>query len=192
MFTSSRRLAVALSRRARCSSAAAPELRTTRRRDADSQPAAAGPRAARHVRVAPVHMANTGLQVGARVGYGGGAGVVYSGLDVREASSGGIPIIVDLGARVMPRALRGHLRPVRARSSPRAIRSRVPTASTATRSSGGSACELDFHYVPRSRLDPYVGLGGGYEVLHTNVTGPVPVPTALGTLHGNAHASITD
>jgi hypothetical protein len=137
------------------------------------------------------YMANTGLQVGARVGYGGGAGIVYSGLSVHEASGGGIPIIIDLGARIVPQlylGIYGQFAPIFTKSNPISC----PDDFDCNAQQWRFGVEGDFHFVPRSRLDPYIGLGGGYEVLHTNVTGPVPVPTALGTFTGNAHASITD
>jgi opacity protein-like surface antigen len=188
MFTSSRRLALGLAASALLigGSARAQDYETTP--ILNPPPPDLGPPATFG---SHRYQANTGLQVGARVGYGGGAGIVYSGLDVTSASAGGLPIIVDLGARVLPQlygGLYGQFAPIFTKNNPISC----PDGFDCNAQQWRFGVQFDYHYAPRSRLDPYVGLGGGYEVLHTNVTGPVPVPTALGTLTGNAHASITD
>lgn len=137
------------------------------------------------------HAANTGLQVGARVGYGGGAGIVYSGLGVHESSGGGVPIIVDLGVRALPQlyaGIYGGFAPIFVKTNPVSC----PNGFDCNTQQWRFGVQFDYHFVPSARLDPYVGLGGGYEVLHSNVSGGVPVPTPLGTVAGNASASIID
>jgi hypothetical protein len=137
------------------------------------------------------HMANRGLQVGARTGYGGGTGIVYSGLSVHEASSGGIPVIVDLGVRALPQlyaGIYGGFTPIFTKSNPVSC----PDGIDCTTQQWRFGVQFDFHFVPTSKLDPYIGLGGGYEILHTHLTGSVPVPTPLGSFPGNVDASITD
>jgi hypothetical protein len=137
------------------------------------------------------YQANTGLQVGARVGYGGGTGIVYSGLGVRDASGGGIPVIVDLGVRALPQlyaGVYGGFAPIFVKSNPVSCPGNFDCNTQQWR----FGVQFDYHFVPRSRLDPYIGFGGGYEILHSNVSGDVTVPTLGGPLTGNAHAGITD
>jgi hypothetical protein len=135
--------------------------------------------------------ANRGLQVGARVGYGAGTGIVYSGLPVHDSSSGGIPVVVDLGVRALPQlylGIYGGFAPIFVKSNPVSC----PDGLNCTTQQWRFGVQFDYHFIPRSRLDPYIGLGGGYEILHSNISGSVPVPTPLGTATGNVNASIID
>jgi hypothetical protein len=137
------------------------------------------------------YTANRGLQLGARFGYGGGTGIVYSGLSVTDASNGGLPIIVDLGVRALPQlyvGLYGQFAPIFTKNNPVSC----PDGFDCTTQQWRFGVEADYHFVPRSKLDPYIGLGSGYEILHTSVNGTVPVPTPLGTATGNVHAGIID
>lgn len=187
MFTSTRRLAVALSagalfigRSAHAQNEAPPMFNPP---PPDLPPP--------YVSGARSHMANTGLQVGLRTGYGGGSGDVYRGLNVRDASSGGIPIIVDLGVRALPElyaGIYGGFTPIFTKSNPVSCPNGLDCATQQWR----FGVQFDLHYIPSSRFDPYVGLGGGYEILHSNVSGAVPVPTLLGTFPGNVNANIID
>jgi hypothetical protein len=194
MFTNSRSLAVALSASALLFGATARAQDTAQ--DAAIQvppmfnppPPDLGPPSTSGTRS---HMANRGLQVGVRTGYGGGAGVVYSGLTVHEASSGGIPVIVDLGARILPELYAGIY----------GGWASIFTKNNAVSCPDDLDCktqqwrfgvQFDFHYIPTSKLDPYIGLGGGYEILHTHITGAIPIPTALGTIPGTTDTTITD
>jgi hypothetical protein len=190
MLRSSRRLAVALSAsalllggtaRAQDAAIQAPPMFNPPPPDLGS-PATSGTRS---------HMANRGLQVGVRTGYGAGAGIVYSGLNVKDASSGGIPVIVDLGVRALPQLYAGIY----------GGWSSIFTKNNAVSCPDDLDCktqqwrfgvQFDFHYAPTSKLDPYIGLGGGYEILHTHISGPVPIPTPLGTLAGTTDTSIID
>jgi hypothetical protein len=135
--------------------------------------------------------ANRGLQVGGRVGYAAGTGIVYSGLTVHDASNGGLPIIVDAGWRFLPQlyaGLYGQYSPIFVKNNPVSC----PGNSDCNAQDWRFGVEVDYHFVPRIRIDPYIGLSGGYEILHTNVHATVPVPTPAGIATGNASASITD
>ena len=187
MFTCSRRLAVALSAGALLIGRSAHAQDETAPAFNPPPPDLPSP----DVSGSRSHMANTGLQVGVRTGYGGGTGIVYSGLPVRDASSGGIPIILDLGVRVLPQlyaGLYGSFAPIFTKSNPLSC----PDGLDCTTQQWRFGVQFDFHYMPASRFDPYIGLGGGYEILHSNVSGPVPVPTPLGTFPGNVNANIID
>jgi hypothetical protein len=136
-------------------------------------------------------MANTGIQFGARVGYAFGSGVVYPGLSVSDGSNGAMPLIGDLGWRIVPQLYVG----VYGQYAP------VFTKNNAVECFNGFNCatqdyrwglEVDVHPVPRSRFDPYVGLAGGYEYLHTHVSGPTVVPTAGGLVPAQVDVSVND
>lgn len=138
------------------------------------------------------YMARTGPQMGVRVGYALGTGIVYSGLSLRDSSSGALPVTIDLGWRFLPQlyaGLYGSFAPVFLKNNPISC----PDGFDCNAQNWRFGVQFDYHFVPRSRLDPYIGLGGGYEVLHTNVHGttPVPLPTG-GAAPGNVSAGITD
>jgi hypothetical protein len=135
--------------------------------------------------------ARRGPQLGLRVGYAAGTGIVYSGLNVHDASSGALPVTVDLGWRFLPQlyaGVYGSFAPVFTKGNPVSC----PAGFDCNAQDWRFGLQVDYHFLPRSRLDPYVGLGGGYEVLHTNANGPVVVPTPLGNAPGNASAGIID
>jgi hypothetical protein len=135
--------------------------------------------------------ARLGPQLGIRAGYSAGTGIVYSGLDVSDASNGAIPVTVDLGWRFRPwiyAGLYGSFAHVFTKNNPVSCPGNFDCNSQDWR----FGAEVDFHYLPHSALDPYVGLGSGYEILHTNVNGQVPVPTLAGPMTGFASAGIID
>jgi hypothetical protein len=132
-----------------------------------------------------------GLQLGVRIGYAFGVGDVYSGLAVSDASNGALPITVDLGARILPElyvGLYGSFAPVFTKTN--AIS--CPAGYDCTAEDWRFGLEIDYHFAPHRHLDPYLGLSGGYEVLHTSINGPTTVQTPLGAAPGTASASITD
>jgi hypothetical protein len=132
-----------------------------------------------------------GLQFGARIGYAFGAGDVYSGLGVSDASNGALPLTVDFGLRLLPElyvGLYGSWAHVFTKTN--AIS--CPTGFDCTANDWRFGLEVDYHFTPRRHLDPYIGLSGGYEVLHTDISGPTTVQTPLGPAQGTASASITD
>jgi hypothetical protein len=135
--------------------------------------------------------ARRGPQLGLRVGYASGTGIVYSGLNVHDASDGALPVTVDLGWRFLPQlyaGVYGSFAPVFTKGNPLSC----PAGFDCNAQDWRFGVQVDYHFLPRTRLDPYVGLGGGYEILHTNANGPVVVPTPLGNAPGNASAGIID
>jgi hypothetical protein len=137
------------------------------------------------------HMANTGLQVGVRTGYGGGTGIVYSGLSVHEASGGAIPVIVDLGVRIVPQlyaGIYGSWANIFTKNNPVSCPGDLDCKTNQWR----FGVEMDFHAIPSSKFDPYIGIGSGYEILHTSVNGAVGLPTAVGMIPATASAGIID
>jgi hypothetical protein len=135
--------------------------------------------------------ANTGLQVGVRTGYGGGSGIVYSGLSVREASGGGIPVILDLGVRALPQlyaGIYGSWSEIFTKNNPVSCPGDLDCKTDQWR----FGVELDIHTMPRSKFDPYFGIGSGYEILHTTINGTMNLPTPLGSFPGQVSAGIID
>ncbi len=126
-------------------------------------------------------MANRGPQFGARVGYAFGSGIVYSDLSLMDGSHGAMPLIGDLGWRFLPElyaGLYGQYAPVFAKTNDVECFSGYRCAMQDYR----FGFEVDYHPLPRTRLDPYVGIGAGYEILHTHVTGPAVVAIPGGGL----------
>ena len=129
-------------------------------------------------------MANRGFQFGARVGYAYGSGIVYSGFPLENAADGAMPLIVDLGWRFLPQlyaGFYGQYAPVFEKANHQVCFE----GFTCNAEDYRMGVEADFHFAPRSPLDPYVGLGTGYEILHTRLSGPVLVPTPGGFVPGS-------
>jgi hypothetical protein len=136
-------------------------------------------------------MANRGFQFGARVGYSYGSGIVFSGFTVGDGSRGAMPLTVDLGWRILPQlyvGARGHYAPVFTRTNSVDCFEGWTCASQEYQ----MGLEVDYHPIPRNRFDPYVGLGGGYEILHTKNSGPALVPTPGGFVPATVELSAID
>jgi hypothetical protein len=136
-------------------------------------------------------MANRGLQFGARVGFATGTGIVYSGLTVQDGASGAMPLIGDIGWRILPQlyvGLYGQYAPVFTKTNAVDCFSGFTCAAQDYR----FGLQVDYHWIPRSRFDPYVGIGTGYEILHTHLSGPAVVPTPGGLAPGNVDVSVID
>jgi hypothetical protein len=144
---------------------------------------------------APSHddviVAPTGLQLGARLAYGLGSGDVYRGLGVADGSNGFVPVVVDIGARVIPQLYVGAYGGY-AYVLPKHNAVSCPDGYSCNIGDWRFGLQVDWHFMPNVSFDPYVGLSGGYEILHNSVTGPTPVPTPAGTLQGSAKANVTD
>jgi opacity protein-like surface antigen len=140
----------------------------------------------------PDRSANRGLQFGARAGYSTGAGILYSGIDIRDASWGMTPVFVDIGLRPVKElylGVYGSFAPMFLKTSGASC----PEAFTCSAQNLRAGVELDLHVAPHTRFDPYVGVGAGYEVLQTSVMGPSTVPSADGTNRkGAVEATVTD
>jgi hypothetical protein len=135
--------------------------------------------------------AKTGIQFGARVGYAAQAGSIYSGLGVWDASSGNVPIIVDVGWRALPQlyvGAYGQYAPVLLKTNAQSC----PSDFNCDAQNWRFGLQVDIHPAPHTRLDPYFGVGSGYEILHTNVNGTVPIQLATGPATALVDQSVTD
>jgi opacity protein-like surface antigen len=123
----------------------------------------------------PARGARTGLQAGVRVGYTYGFGVVYQGLNLSDASSGALPILVDVGWRVVPElylGVYGQYAPVFLKT----YAATCPSGWSCAAQDYRLGVEGDYHFLPQLRFDPYLGLGVGYEILHSSFDGTTIVP----------------
>jgi len=137
------------------------------------------------------YTARVGPQLGARIAYAAGAGSVYSGLSVASSSNGALPMQIDLGWRIMPLlhvGVYGQYAPVFLETNPLSC----PEGFSCSAQDWRFGIQADFHPLPLSRWDPYVGVGMGYEILHTGVDGTTNVPTPSGTVPAAVDASVVD
>jgi hypothetical protein len=137
------------------------------------------------------YAARPGPQLGARFGYSFGTGIVYSGLSIHDSSHGALPIYIDLGWRFLPQlygGIYGQFAPVFLADNPVSC----PAGFDCSAQDWRFGVQADLHFIPHSRLDPYVGLGFGYEILHTHISGPIVVPSLAGPLPATASAGIID
>jgi hypothetical protein len=132
-----------------------------------------------------------GLQLGGRVGYGLGAGEVYQGLNVMDGSSGFIPLIFDIGARIVPELYVGGYAGW-AHVFPRENAISCPAGFSCNITNYRFGVQVDWHFMPQLSWDPYVGVNAGYEILHNSASGTVTVPTQVGPATGYVDAGVTD
>jgi opacity protein-like surface antigen len=126
--------------------------------------------------------ARLGPQVGARLAYTDGLGVVYQGVNLSDAASGALPILIDVGWRFLPQlyvGVYGQFAPVFLKT----YQATCPAGVSCAAQDWRFGVEVDYHFPPRLQLDPYVGLGVGYEILQSSFHGSTNVPqvTAQGT-----------
>jgi hypothetical protein len=139
----------------------------------------------------PELAAKPGLQLGLRAGYIGGVGNVYSGLGVMDSSRGTVPVIVDVGWRISSRfylGAYGQVAHVFLKENPVSC----PEGADCNAQQWRVGLQFDVHPVPDSRFDPYIGVGGGYEIVQTRVSANVPIPTPAGAAMGQVRADIID
>jgi opacity protein-like surface antigen len=151
--------------------------------DASGGPGAAESRAPRGPR--------TGFQTGVRVGYTYGLGVVYHGLNLSDASSGALPVLVDAGWRVLPELYLG----VYGQYAPVFLKTYALTCQSGwscTAQDYRFGVQGDYHFLPQRPFDPYVGLGAGYEILHSSFDGSTVVPQGATYVRATLVEDFTD
>jgi hypothetical protein len=116
---------------------------------------------------------DTGFEAGLRVGYGVPLGNVDKNIKLSDEIGGEIPLIIDVGYRVIPNLFVGLY-------GQYAFGWVSGNTSKACDMSSQFSCsahdirlgvEGHFHFMPREKLDPWVGLGIGYEWLGISVSG---------------------
>lgn len=117
-----------------------------------------------------------GLAIGLRVGYGrafGNTSEESGGLDLGSALDGALPVRLTAGYRAVPwvqLSFAGWLAPLFLSGSPTSC---DPSAGRRCSGwGGGIAFEVQVHTRPAALLDPWIGLGFGYEWLHVDTEDP--------------------
>jgi hypothetical protein len=137
-------------------------------------------------------MAPAGLQLGLRTGYALGSGVVYSGLPVTRGTDGYLPIILDVGIRMLPEFYLGAYGQFGFVTNKGDVTT-CPTGFGCTTQNWRFGIAADYHFMPRLRWDPYIGINFGYEVLHESLEGTTAVPVAPGVnVPANVSVDVTD
>lgn len=137
----------------------------------------------------PVH-----LELGARTGYSFSDGDYANGVPIGSPSrllpgtTGGLPIVLDLGVRIGKRVYFGAFFQYAflATSCPKVDSTLATTASCGGHDlRGGIAVQL--HLAPRGSIDPWIGFGVGHEWLTNNVAASASDGSSANlsyTLHG--------
>jgi hypothetical protein len=120
-----------------------------------------------------VHAEDTGFEAGVRVGYGIPLGNAAQDGKLSDGIGGQVPLMIDIGYRVIPNLFIGLY-------GQYGFGWVGDTISTACDMSSQVSCsahdirlgvEGQFHFLPRQKLDPWVGLGLGYEWLGISIEG---------------------
>jgi outer membrane protein W len=118
------------------------------------------------LRAAPAYAEDTGFEAGLRLGYGIPLGSATDNGDLSDAVGGQVPLILDIGYRVIPNLFIG----LYAQYGFAWVGDNFDDLCDLS----GASCsahdirlgvEGHFHFRPREKLDPWIGLGIGYEWL---------------------------
>jgi hypothetical protein len=115
---------------------------------------------------------DTGFEAGLRVGYGIPLGSAAEDVDLSDAVGGQVPLILDLGYRVTPNVFVGlyfqyGFAWVGGNTADLCDASGADCSAQDIR----LGLEGHFHFSPRENLDPWIGLGFGYEWAGLSVEG---------------------
>ncbi len=119
----------------------------------------------------------TGVSVGVRVGYGVAYGDAEKGTSMQSFQRGMMPVWFDAGYRISPRIFLGafyQYAPTFPATNSCSFPGSVPAGlvGTASGANGQTTCdgrdqrfgvELAYHVLPKDLLDPWVGIGLGWE-----------------------------
>jgi hypothetical protein len=116
------------------------------------------------LRPVPSGPPESGLSVGARVGWGAPLGKASQGSDLSSVFSGSVPLQVDAGWRFSPSVYAGlyfqyGVAQLDARAKSGCDASGVSCSSSTLR----LGADLVYTFLPRARLAPWVGVGAGFE-----------------------------
>lgn len=113
---------------------------------------------------------NTGFEAGLRLGYGIPLGSLVENSDLSDGVGGQVPLILDVGYRVIPNLFVG----LYAQYGFAWVGGDISDACDATNADCSAhdirlGIEGHYHFQPREQLDPWIGLGIGYEWLGMSV-----------------------
>jgi hypothetical protein len=126
----------------------------------------------------------TGFEAGLRVGYGIPLGDIEKNSKLSDGIGGEVPLIIDIGYRVIPNLFVG----LYGQYAFGWVSGEISKACDLSSQISCSAHDMrlgvegHFHFMPSEKFDPWVGLGIGYEWLGISVSGAgTDVST---TIHG--------
>jgi hypothetical protein len=103
----------------------------------------------------------SGVEIGVRLAYGFANGGLMRGYSLVERVTGQVPLQLDLGYRLSPELYAGIYGQYGAGLTTGCARSSCSAQDYRL------GIEALYHFGPRAELDPWIGLGVGYEWLHT-------------------------
>jgi len=131
-----------------------------------------------------------GFEVGLRAGFALPLGSVTGGggVSMSDAFSGMVPLQVDLGYRVNGNWFAGaYFQYGLAFVKDQGCGPGVDCTASDLR----FGIQAQYHVLPRAQLDPWVGLGIGYEILHLSLSDPASDETGSESLSGLEFANLS-
>ena len=135
-----------------------------------------------------------GLEVGLGVGPQAGAGYVYRGgerldgsvgdVKLTDAAKGGVAVVLDLGYRLSDHwfvGAYGQYSKVLVKENPFSC----PTDFACSTQQLSFGPQVQYHFAPAGRFDPFVGLGFGMVLLDSSIRGAIPVPLPGGAVRAD-------
>jgi hypothetical protein len=109
--------------------------------------------------------AHTGFQIAARTGYAVPLGSVSENAKMSDTFSGQVPILLEAGAKLTPNVFLGGYTSLSFGGAAGAFKSNYCSAPGAacTATSFRIGAEIQYHFQPWERLNPWVGFGAGFE-----------------------------
>lgn len=143
-----------------------------------------------------------GVELGLRVGFQAGVGYIYKNapsatgeprdLKLTDAANGALPVMLEAGYRLSPQlsiGVYGQLAPVFLKTNEQSC----PEGFDCSSMKWDFGAQALYHFSPEKGFDPWVGLGLGVEILHSEVSGSVQVPVpGGGTVPATTQVSVTD
>lgn len=133
-------------------------------------------------------MANLGFEAALRTGFAIPYGEAAEGSTLSKLTAGVIPFQLDLGYRVTPHVFGGLLV-----SAGPALGGDCASGFSCSAAQVRVGGQVHVHLAPRAALDPWIGLGFGYEYLHTKTETTLPFVgtlTSTTNLHGMEFAQL--
>jgi hypothetical protein len=113
-------------------------------------------------------------------------------LKLTDASNGALPVMLEAGYRLSPHlsvGAYGQFEPVFVKTNEQSC----PEGFDCSSVQWNFGPQALYHFSPEKGFDPWLGLGVGLQILHSKVSGSVPVPVpGGGTVQATTDASVTD
>jgi outer membrane protein W len=108
-----------------------------------------------------------GFELGARIGYALPMGSAQEDAKMSDAISGQLPLVLDAGYRITPNIYVGAYGQIGyVMQSDKACPDGVSCSATDIK----LGANVHYHFLPAATFDPWVGVGAGYEWLHSSAS----------------------